>query len=213
MVKAVIFDCDGVLVDSEAATFHALARNLAAHGLTMSIPDLEEQFLGGTIHEVYDGARRMGADLPADWVADFYAALYTELRQHTPKIEGIEAVLDRLDAAGIPYGVGSNGSGEKMAITLGQHPGLWSRLEGRLFSGQDMNMPKPDPGLYLHVASFLGHAPQDCIVVEDSLTGARAARLAGIRCLGFAPDGSKHLEAEGAESFHDMADLPGLLGL
>ena len=101
-----------------------------------------------------------------------------------------------------------------MEATLGQHPDIRARLEGRLFSGQDLGCPKPAPDLYLLAARSLGADPIRSVVIEDSPTGARAARAAGMRCLGFAPHGpNPRLAAEGAELFAAMSDLPSLLGL
>lgn len=211
---AVLFDCDGVLVDSEPAAFALLKDDLARHGLPLDDGALERAFIGGTIASVHTRARQMGAALPDDWVPDFYERLYDRLAGGTALIPGIEAVLDALDAAGIPYAVGSNGSDRKMQVTLGQHPALLARLRGRLFSGQTLGVPKPLPGLYLHAAAALGAPPAACVVVDDSATGCIAARAAGIRCLGFAPhDDGARLAAEGAEVFHAMAVLPALLGL
>ena len=153
----------------------------------------------------------MGASLPADWCDDFYARLYAELRLGTPLVPGVLAVLDALDAAGIPFAMGSNGSAEKMQITLGQH-GLTQRFKG-LFSGQSIGKPKPAPDVYLLAARAMQTAPADCVVIEDSATGARAAANAGMRCYGYAPHGGEALAAEGAILFSDMKDLPGLLGL
>ena len=212
--RAVIFDCDGVLVDSEQAAFDILQQDFARHGLPLPRAELEALFIGGTVKGLWQQARSMGATLPDDWVDDFYVRLYARLALGTPLIPGIEAVLDALDAAGIPYAVGSNGSDHKMQVTLGQHSALLARLKGRLFSGQTLGKPKPAPDLYLHAASALGHRPQDCVVIEDSATGARAARAAGIRCFGYAAHGDgAALKAAGAHIFSSMADLPGLLGL
>lgn len=212
-IRAVIFDCDGVLVDSEPETFRMLAEDLTEHGLTLSHDQMEKLFLGGTIKGVFTSARQLGATLPDGWTEDFYARLYPRLALGTPLVPGIPEVLDRLDAAGITYAVGSNGTTEKMLTTLGLYPEVLSRLKGRLFSGQELNMPKPDPGLYRHVAHFLDQSPADCAVIEDSPTGARAARLAGIRCFGYAPHGNEKLAAEGATLFTHMNQLPELLGL
>lgn len=211
--KAVIFDCDGVLVDSEPLTFALLAENLQSHGLSLGLPQMEHHFLGGTIKGIHTKARAMGADLPETWAEDFYDILYAKLAENTPLIPGVLAVLDRLDAAEIPYAVGSNGSARKMQITLGQHQGLIDRFQGRLFSGQALNMLKPAPDLYLHAARALNTPPDTCVVIEDSPTGATAAQAAGIPCHGYAPNGNAALQATGATLFHDMADLPGLLGL
>lgn len=211
--KAVLFDCDGVIVDSEEIAFALIGEELSAHGLELSHDRMAELFLGGTMRGVYVTALELGADLPANWVALFYEQLYARLMLGTPLIPGVLALLERLDAAGIAYAIGSNGSMRKMEITLGQHPQVLRRFEGKLFSGQEMGMPKPAPDLYLHAAAALGMAAGDCVVVEDSPTGAKAARAAGMRCLGYAPKGNPALAAEAAELFADMAELPGLIGL
>jgi len=213
-LRAIIFDCDGVLVDSEPAAFDLLAEDLESHGLSLPRAEMERIFIGGTIAGVHVKARTLGAALPDGWVTDFYERLYARLAQGTPLMPGVLDLLEALDAAGIPYAVGSNGSDRKMQVTLGQHPGLLDRFQDRLFSGQTLGAPKPAPDLYLHAARALGHPPADCAVIEDSPTGARAAAAAGIPCFGFAPhDDGAALAAEGAILFRSMADLPRLLGL
>ena len=212
--RAVIFDCDGVLVDSEPAAFDLLAEDLAAHGLPLPRAEMERIFIGGTIAGVHVKARTLGAALPNGWVAGFYERLYARLAEGTPLVPGVLDLLDALDAAGISYAVGSNGSDRKMQVTLGQHPGLLNRFQDRLFSGQTLGAPKPAPDLYLLAALALGQHPSDCAVIEDSPTGARAAAAAGIPCFGYAPhDDGAALAAEGAMVFHAMAELPRLLGL
>ena len=212
-VKAVLFDCDGVIVDSEDIAFALIGAELSAHGLDLSHDQLAGLFLGGTMRGVYVTALERGDDLPPNWVALFYEKLYARLAEGTPLIPGVEALLDRLDAARIAYAIGSNGAMKKMEVTLGQHPQVLRRFRGRMFSGQDLGKPKPAPDLYLHTAAALGMAPGDCVVVEDSPTGARAARAAGMRCFGYAPQGNAALAAEGAVLFGDMAEVPGLIGL
>ena len=211
---AVLFDCDGVVIDSEPPTFDLLAEDLSQRGLTLSHAEMERLFLGGTIERVGKIARELGGDIPDDWVPYFYDRLYARLAEGAPLIPGVMGVFEALDAAGVPYAIGSNGTGRKMEITIGQHPDLARRLQGRLFSGVDLKMLKPAPDLYLHAARALGADPARCVVIEDSATGARAARAAGMRCMGYAPTGATAaLLAEGAEPFARMADLPGLLGL
>lgn len=216
MPKAVIFDCDGVLVDSEGPTFDLLIADLAAHGLPLTRHQLETDYIGGTVETLAVKARAAGARLPEGWVADFYTRMYAMLDRGTALMPGVLAVLDALDAAGIPYAVGSNGSPEKMRITLGQH-GLIPRFRA-LLSGQAIGQPKPAPDLFLAAAAACGEAPADCVVIEDSPTGARAAIAAGISCLGYAPHGpdappASQMAALGIPLFHDMRDLPSLLGL
>lgn len=212
--SAVLFDCDGVIVDSEPITDEIIAASLARHGLVIKVGDIHGMFLGGTMNSVGEEARRLGADLPESWVDDIYEEMFERLARDTPLIPGITAVFDALDAAGIPYAVGSNGPHRKMAITLGQHPDLYRRLRGRVFSRHDVARPKPAPDLYLHAARALGVPPSGCVVIEDSPTGARAAAAAGMRCFGYAATSdATGLQAAKATPFRSMADLPTLLGL
>jgi HAD superfamily hydrolase (TIGR01509 family) len=213
-IHAVIFDCDGVLVDSEPAAFDLLADDLARQGLTLPRDRMERDFLGGTIRGVWLKARALGATFPDDWVEDFYERLYARLAQGTALIPGIEAVLDRLDANHILYAVGSNGSDRKMEVTLGQHPAFRARFQSRLFSGQTLGTPKPAPDLFLHAARAMKVKPQNCAVIDDSPTGCLAARNAGMTCFGFAAhDDGQRLSAVGATVFHDMSELTALLRL
>ena len=211
--KAVLFDCDGVVVDSEGPTFLLFQQEFAAAGLHVTLHDLETNWVGATAEGLAARARTLGADLSPDWVAGFYVRLNARLADGVPLIPGILGVLDRLDAAGVPYAVGSNGPLAKMAVTLGQH-GLLARFHGHVYSGQALGAPKPAPDVYLHAARALGVDPADCVVIEDSASGALAARAAGMACFGYAPDKvNPALVGAGARIFTGMADLPGLLGL
>ncbi len=211
---AVLFDCDGVLVDSEPMTDAVIAANLARYGLDIPAERVGQMFIGGTMAGVREAAREMGAALSETWVDEIYEEMFTRLAEGTPLIPGVPNLLDTLDAANIPYAVGSNGPHRKMEITLGQHPEVHARLNGRIFSRHDVARPKPAPDLYLHAAAQLGASPEICVVIEDSPTGARAARAAGMACFGYAPNGDGvRLEAEGARIFRQMDDLPALLGL
>ena len=212
--KAVIFDCDGVVMDSEGMAFDLLADQLAQYGHSMSLAQMREMFLGGTMRSFWTAARAMDVALPDDWVEAQYARMFARLAEGTPLIAGIVAVLDAMDAASIPYAIGSNGPLRKMEITMGQHPGLRERFGGHIYSAQTMNAPKPAPDVYLHAAAALGVLPAACVVVEDSVSGVRAAVAAGMRCYGFAEHGDgAALVAAGAVVFHRMADLPGLFGV
>lgn len=214
--EAVLFDCDGVVVDSEGPTLVLFVEELAAHGLPLSVQTFEADYLGQTVEMVAQQATRAGARLPEGWVAHFYGRMNDLLLAGVPLVPGVRGVLDRLDAAGIPFAMGSNGSLAKMAITLGQH-GLEARFRAVL-SGQALGKPKPAPDVYLSAASACGVRPEACVVIEDSAQGARAGLAAGARVLGYAPHGpdgatSRSLWALGVPLFHRMEDLPGLLGL
>ena len=213
-MKAVLFDCDGVVMDSEAISFDLLAEQMALYGRPMGHAQMRAMFLGGTMRGFWAGARAMGVALPDDWVERHYERMFARLAQGTPLVPGILTVLDALDAAGLPYAIGSNGPLRKMEVMFAQYPGLAGRFGGRIYSAQVVGSAKPAPDVYLHGARAMGVAAQDCVVVEDSATGLQAARAAGMRGFGYAAeDDGAALLAEGAVVFHRMADLPGLWGL
>lgn len=207
---AVLFDCDGVIVDSEGIGVAHITAELATLGLGMAKGDVADLFVGKTLPGVARALRAEGRDIPEDWPRRTYA----RLAEGTPLIPGIVAVFEALDAAGIAYAVGSNGEMRKMHTTLPQHPELWNRLKDLLYSGQELGCPKPDPGLYLHAAKALGVAPAQCVVVDDSPSGCSAGVAGGFRTLGFAAEGGgAALAAVGAEVFYHMDALPALLAL
>lgn len=213
---AVLFDCDGVIIDSEHLTATLLRNDLARHGLPLTLHEFEASYIGGTIETVADRARLAGAILPDGWVPDIYLRMNVMLARDAALIPGILTVFEALDRAGIPYAVASNGPPGKMQITLGKY-GLIPRFRAVL-SGQSIGRPKPLPDIYLAAAAACVAAPANCIVIEDSPTGARAALAAGIPCLGFAPEGpatptARQLAALGIPLFADMASLPDRLGL
>lgn len=211
--ELIIFDCDGVLVDSETIFNEVLAANLARNGLTLNLAECMNLFVGGTMKLVKVKAEKLGANLSDRWIDEVYDEAFDRLRQGVELVDGIVEVLDHLDANNIPYCVASNGSVEKMGITLGQ-TGLMDRFTGRMFSAYSVGIAKPDPGLFLHAAETLGFTPAQSVVIEDSLNGVVAAKRANMRCLGYAPHGNgDKLAAEDAVVFDDMAMLPKLLGI
>lgn len=207
----VIFDCDGVLVDSEPIAQRVLADCLAPYGLMLTPEECGALFVGGTMASAAIEANRLGAALPETWVAETYAAMFEALRGKTPPVRNVVALLDHLDTCGLPYCVASNGPPAKMEITLGQNR-LWGRFAGRCWSAHEVGTAKPDPGLFLHAAAAMGAAPDRTVVIEDSRSGVAAAVAAGMRCLGYAEaTGGADLRALGAEVFHDMSEVPALL--
>ena len=203
--ELVIFDCDGVLVDSEVITNTVMAESLSANGLPLALEACMGLFVGATMANVKIQAEGLGAVLPDDWVEVIYTEIYARLKQSCPLVEGVVGVLDALDDAGIRYCVASNGRFEKMEITLGQN-GLLERFGERIYSAQALGTAKPAPELFWHAAQGVPH--ERCVVVEDSLNGVRAAAAAGMRCFGYTPDGGA---LEQALPFRKMADLPALL--
>ncbi len=203
----VIFDCDGVLVDSEPAHNEVLSRNLAGYGLELSPEACWRVFAGGKMTAIRDQAIAMGAELHSDWIEEIYGQIHARLREGVPAVDGILSLLGRLGRSEVPYCVASNGSETKMEITLGQND-LLSHFDDAIFSAHSIGVAKPDPGLFLHAAAAYGSDPQHCVVVEDSSTGAKAASAAGMRCYGYAPNGNGGaLAAEGAIVFRSMSEL------
>ncbi len=205
----VIFDCDGVLVDSDRISLRIQAEHITALGLPTTYEEGVRDFLGlgrpGTRRILEE---RRGGPLPEGWEADLDAAVDEAFRRELGPVAGIEAALDAID---VPTCVASSGSQEKMRLTLGL-TGLRERFEGRIFSADEVERSKPFPDLFLFAAERMGAAPEDCVVVEDSPRGAAAARAAGMRALGYAAeDDGAALAREGAEVFTSMADLPALL--
>jgi len=211
--RLVIFDCDGVLVDSEPLANAFLLQDLSRYGLNLTMIDCDKLFIGGTMKGAAIVARQMGADLPDNWVDDFYPRFYAHLEKGVPLVNGVLDVLNLVRDANIPLCVVSNGSEEKMQITLDQN-GLWERFQGAIFSAHTYGTAKPDPELLLIAARQFGVTPADCIVIDDSPSGCKGAANAGMRCIGFAErsDGKK-LSATGATVIKSMAELPPLLGL
>lgn len=204
----VIFDCDGVLVDSEAITSATIVEAMAAEGLAWTVEQVMLRHHGGNLAAVRAEAEQaLGRPLADDFVDQFRARLFKNLEAEVQPIPGVAAALDAIPH---PTCVASNGPQKKMQASLGA-TGLLARFEGRIYSAYDIDVFKPDPGLFLHAARQMGARPEECVVVEDSDSGVRAATAAGMRVLAYVGHGFE-LHAPGAEPFTDMAELPGLIG-
>ena len=180
--KLVIFDCDGVLIDSEPVFNAVLVQYLARHGLRLTPEQSQLTFTGLAMTELARMASQMGAVLPQNWITEVYDEAYALLRKGVPLIPGVLAVIRRLDEENIPCCIVSNGSEEKMQITLGPH-GLWDRFHpNAMFSAHTLKVAKPDPEIFLAAAAHFDVQARDCVVIEDSATGARGAARAAIRC-------------------------------
>lgn len=211
MHDLVIFDCDGVLVDSEPLSNQVMVANLARYGLYLTADECHRIFTGKTMPEVQDIARSLGADLPENWIGEFDAETEAHLQQGVPLVPGVLKLLTLLDERGIPFCVASNGRPEKMRVTLGQND-LWDRFKDAMFSAYTLGTGKPDPTLFLTAAHHFGATAP--VVIEDSASGVTAAMRANMRCLAYAPDGDgKKLADLGAELFTDMGEVPLLLGV
>ena len=208
----VIFDCDGVLVDSEPISNAILAEELSAIGLPTSVEDSYRDYLGRSWRTVEEIVReRLGRPLPpgfADRVATRTLGAFSTSIEPVP---GVEQALDGLAALGVEACVASSGDHARMAVTLGV-TGLAARFEGRIFSATEVERGKPFPDLFLYAARRMGVEPDGCVVVEDSPAGVEAARAAGMRVLGYARLADPTpLARLGAEVFDDMRLVPRLV--
>ena len=184
--KLVIFDCDGVLVDSEAIGNRFISEALTLAGIPISAEGALSKFLGGKLTQIKEDAeKQLGFSLPANWVDEIYKKQFSEFRKNLKSISGIEDVLDVLERINIPVCVGSNGPLNKMEVSLGVTK-LKDRFLGRIFSADQVERPKPAPDLYLYCSEQMGVLPQDCLVIEDSPRGASAGVAAGMTVFGYA---------------------------
>ena len=210
--KLVIFDCDGVLVDTEGITNEVLAENVTRHGLPLTPDQAIDLFGGGTIKSAGEEAIRRGAILPPTWVEDTYEEIFAALRQGVDVIPGVLALLHRLESEGIAIAVASNGPLAKMEITL-KPSGLWSIFDGRIYSGHQHG-PKPAPDMVVRIMADAGVTGGETVMIDDMAAGCLAARAAGVRCLGYVADGDpSRLDGTAAELIFDLEEVPSLIGL
>ena len=178
----VIFDCDGVLVDSEPISLRLLLDTLAEAGLTLDSADAHARFLGRSLASTRElVAQDFGLTLTDDALAAMRRRLYAAFRAGLAPIPGI---VETLDALPCPCCVASSSQPERIELSL-KVTGLWPRFEGRVFSSTMVTRGKPAPDLFLYAARRLGYAPAACLVVEDSPAGIEAAKSAGMRVVAF----------------------------
>ena len=209
-MRGVIFDCDGVLVDTEAVGNRVLAELLTGAGLPTTTEESMRTYMGRSwASGIAIATEKLGRPLPDDLRERYDRAVREAWQAELEPIPGIVAALDAID---LPACVASSGDHDRMRFTLGL-TGLYDRFAGRIFSATEVERGKPAPDLFLHAAARMGFDPARTTVVEDTVPGVEAGRSAGMRVLGFARfTAAADLEAAGAEVFDDMALLPMLLG-
>jgi HAD superfamily hydrolase (TIGR01509 family) len=211
----VIFDCDGVLVDSERISVRVGAAILAEHGWHLTEEDFAERFVGCSA-EFFDEqiTAHLGPELAHDWDRRHADRFHRAFEDELDAIHGVVELLTALAAEGIPTCVASNSDRGHVDHVL-TVAGLHDHLDGRIFSAHEVAEGKPAPDLFLHAARTMGTDPDQCVVVEDSPFGVMAARAAGMRCYGYAGGltPAHRLTEHGAVTFHHMTDLIDLFGL
>jgi HAD superfamily hydrolase (TIGR01509 family) len=211
----VIFDCDGVLVDSERLVVRVEAQICQERGWDLTEDDVIREFVG--LSDVAMRARLselVGEELDEGWDAEYTQRYRDALARDLEAVPGVAGAIDAVEQAGLATCVASSGSHEKMALTLGK-TGLLERFTGRIFSATDPEVAagKPAPDLFLHAAARMGVEPARCAVVEDSPFGLEAAVAAGMVPFGFTGSviPADRLDLAGVTLFDSMAELPALV--
>jgi HAD superfamily hydrolase (TIGR01509 family) len=211
VIELVIFDCDGVLVDSEPISCRVMAEALTAEGLPYTTEEVYRDYMG----RAWDDSlamieERLGRPASAGFTDRFRAARDAALATEVSPIPGVRDAIAALDAGGVQRCVASSGAREKIRLTLGT-TGLLPLFEGAIFSATDPEVErgKPAPDLFLHAARSMGFEPASCAVVEDTPVGIKAARAAGMRALAFVDNAPREaLEEAGAHAaFARMDEL------
>ena len=206
----VIFDCEGVVVDSERIVFDVFGSFIRSLGVHLSDAETREQFLGRTLTECMRIVERLrGAPAPPGALERYTADRDRVLREHVQPVKGIREVLETL---AIPFCIASSGGYDKMRITLGATQ-LMPFFEGRLFSATEVAHGKPAPDIFLFAAERMGASPARTAVVEDTVNGVLAGGAAGMTVFGFVDltPRERLIEAGASRTFDDMRELPALL--
>ncbi|MFC8147816.1 HAD family hydrolase [Streptomyces paradoxus] len=208
----VIFDNDGVLVDSEPISNRLLAAYLTELGHPTSYEESIRDYMGSAMHRIHELVQeRTGQRLPESFDDVFHARVFAAFEQELVAVTGASGVLEKLAADGVPYCVASSGSHERIRVghrTTGLDQ--WFD-EGRIFSSQDVGRGKPAPDLFLYAAERMGVSPERCVVVEDSPLGVQAAVAAGMDVYGFTAMTPAEKLAGASRLFSDMGELADLL--
>ncbi|WP_328761241.1 MULTISPECIES: HAD family hydrolase [unclassified Streptomyces] len=210
-IELVIFDCDGVLVDSERIAVRIQIALGAELGWPLSQADVIDRFIGRSRESICEQiAQRLGDETAAFWWKQLIQRHREEVDAGLQAVDGLPEALAEIT---LPVCVASSGSHEKMRHTLGVTE-LYERFAGHIFSSTEVSRGKPAPDLFLHAARQMGVDPAACAVVEDSRPGVQAARAAGMRAFGYAGGltQAERLEGPGTIVFHDMRKLPHLIG-
>jgi HAD superfamily hydrolase (TIGR01509 family) len=213
----IIFDCDGVLVDSEVISCRAHAETLTRHGYPITSEQVFDRFLGRSTRQAHiEVEAELGRSLPDDFNTQLQDELYRSFEATLQAVPHIDQALDAITQA---VCVASSGSQERMRVSLGC-AGLYDRFAPNIFSATQVTHGKPAPDLFLFAAEQMRTVPGRCLVIEDSIPGITGAVAAGMTVLGFhggshcRPGYADTLRAAGAAAtFDDMRELPGLIGL
>ncbi|WP_437501949.1 HAD family hydrolase [Sorangium sp. So ce1099] len=209
-MNAIIFDCDGTLVDSERLGNEVLVEHVAGYGVSMTVDEATALFRGCKMADCVAALEaRAGRALPPSFVAELRRRTATAFRERLRPMDGALALVSALS---IPFCVASSGPREKIELSLSV-TGLLPFFSGRIFSSYEVGAWKPDPGLFLHAAGAMGVPPSECVVVEDSGPGIAAGLAAGMTVVALLGECAEERVADGVRLVRSLSELPGLLGI
>lgn len=209
--KCIIFDCDGVLVDSEAISAKIFREMVAELGVKIDFETVLEQITGTSMTEnLKYFSEKINGELPKDFESEFRKRSYEAFKTDLQPIKGIHALLEKIN---VPVGVASSGPVEKIKLNL-TTTNLIDYFDDNIFSCYEIGSWKPEPDIYLHAAKKMGFVPEDCVIIEDSLPGVQAAKAGGFNVFCFASNKNKKtLKELGATVFSTMKELGKLMDL
>lgn len=208
-LKCVIFDCDGVLVDSEMIGNRVLLSMSREHGLEISLEEWIQKYKGRSLSECFlQIEKTINKKLPEHFEKEYRRQSFEAFKKEIRPVEGAREFIESLN---VPFCVASSGPQAKIKLNL-TATGLIELFDNNIFSCYDINSWKPEPDIYLHAAKEMGFKVEECMVIEDSKPGVIAAKSGGFKVYGYAHDGNaEELESEGAIVFNSFAALANLL--
>ena len=208
--KCIIFDCDGVLVDSEPIANQVLVDMANEFGANIDLDYALKNFKGTSMQNCYDQVAKLATQrLPHDFMPNFRERSFESFKRNIQPVEGVTELIERLE---IPFCVASSGPENKIRLNL-ELTGLLPHFENNIFSCFTINKWKPDPAVFLWAAETMGFKPEECVVIEDSMSGVNAAKNGGFDVFGFtAHDHNKELEGNATWTFNDMSEILKLIG-
>jgi HAD superfamily hydrolase (TIGR01509 family) len=207
--KCIIFDCDGVLVDSETITCKVIVEMAKSVGLHIDLGFAIKEFSGKSLHGIFEFIEeRIEGTLPDNFEPVYREKTYTAFKNEIQPIKGVHALLDRLT---VPFCVASSGPVKKIKLNLTTTK-LIDKFNDNIISSFEIGSWKPEPGIFLHAAEKMGFKPRECVVIEDSVYGVTAAKAGGFDVFAYVNDPNENaFENTDVEVFYDMNELDKLL--
>lgn len=207
--KCIIFDCDGVLVDSETISAQVLIEMAESVGVSLQKEIAIKEFSGRSLQSNFEYIEeRASKKLPEIFEQEYRDRTYEAFKCELKPIAGVHELLSSIN---IPYCVASSGPFKKIKLNL-TIANLIDKFEGHIFSSYEIQSWKPDPGIYLHAANEMGFMPNECVVIEDSISGVKAAKSGGFDVFVLANGNNQEaLDQDGINIFYEMNTLNKLL--